>query len=419
MSKYIMAEQNARTITGEDKIFGVNKRAQEMIQKVGRDKVANATVGSLLDDQGNLVVLSSVIEVLKGLGPVDFAEYAPIAGTPAFLDAAVRAVFLDDIPDGSISAVATPGGTGAIRNAIQNYSKRGDAVMTSDWYWSPYKTIAEELERTIETYPIFDEDNRFHHTAFTSKMNALLAQQDRLVIIINTPAHNPTGYSLTLEDWDHVLSAIRDAATDKAKKIVLLVDVAYLDFAGDPKEYREFLPKLVDLPENALALIAFSMSKSFTVYGMRGGALICLSPNKAITEEFKLVNSFSNRGTWSNGNRSAMVALSRIYAEPALLDHVVHERQRALDILLRRGRTFTAAAEQAGLDICPYDSGFFVIANCSDPDGVSEELFKEGIFTVPFDGRGLRISIASISEAWCAVIPGKIVEAIRRKEAVK
>ena len=85
MSKYIMAEQNARTITGEDKIFGVNKKAQEMIRQVGRDKVANATVGSLLDDRGNLVVLSSVIEVLKGLDPGDFAEYAPIAGTPAYL----------------------------------------------------------------------------------------------------------------------------------------------------------------------------------------------------------------------------------------------------------------------------------------------------------------------------------------------
>ena len=114
-----------------------------------------------------------------------------------------------------------------------------------------------------------------------------------------------------------------------------------------------------------------------------------------------------------------MVALSRIFAEPELLAHVVHERQVALDLLLQRGRTFTVAAKEAGLDICPYDSGFFVIANCNDPDGVSEELFKDGIFTVPFDGRGLRISIASISEEWCKVIPGKIVEAIHRKEAVK
>ena len=419
MANYIMAEQNARSISGEDRIFGVNKKAQEMIQKVGRSKVANATVGSLLDDEGHLVVLSSVVEVLHGLGATDFAEYAPIAGVPAYLDAAIRAVFLDDIPHESIAAVSTPGGTGAIRNTIQNYTRRGDAVLTSDWYWSPYKTIAEELERTIETYPIFDGENRFHHAAFAAKVDELLERQGRLVIIINTPAHNPTGYTLTLEDWDQVLDHLKKATSDPTRKIIVLVDAAYLDFAGDAAECRAFLPKLYDLPANLLAMVAFSMSKSFTLYGMRGGALICISPDPAITEEFKLVNGFSSRGTWSNSNRSAMVALSRIYADPALLARVVEERHHAMEILLRRGQAFTQAAHEANLDICPYDSGFFVIANCKDPDTVSEILFEEGIFTVPFDGRGLRISIASISEAWCRIVPGRMAEAIRRVEAGK
>ena len=33
MSKYIMAEQNGRIIPDEDVIFGINKRANEMIQE--------------------------------------------------------------------------------------------------------------------------------------------------------------------------------------------------------------------------------------------------------------------------------------------------------------------------------------------------------------------------------------------------
>ena len=147
MGKYIMAEENSRTIRGEDKIFGINKLAQEMIQKVGKEKVANATVGTLLDDEGNLVVLSSVADVLKQLSPNDFAEYAPIAGIPSYLEAVKKAVFMDYEPDCHLEAVATPGGTGAIRNAIQNYTQRGDIVLTSDWYWGPYNTITQELER--------------------------------------------------------------------------------------------------------------------------------------------------------------------------------------------------------------------------------------------------------------------------------
>ena len=71
------------------------------------------------------------------------------------------------------------------------------------------------------------------------------------------------------------------------------------------------------------------------------------------------------------------------------------------------------AAYQSYLDVCPYDSGFFVIVNCKDPDAVSEELFKEGIFTVPFNNKGLRVSVASISRQWCALLPEKIAAAIK------
>ncbi|MDD3349627.1 MAG: aminotransferase class I/II-fold pyridoxal phosphate-dependent enzyme [Eubacteriales bacterium] len=414
MSKFIMAQENARIISGEDKIFGINKKAQEMIASVGRDKVANATIGSLLDDSGNLVVLSSVVEVLKGLQPVDYAEYAPITGVPSFLQAAIKAVYMDHVPSCNIEAIATPGGTGAIHNTIQNYTKRGDTILTSDWYWSPYNTIAQEIERKLETYPLFDENFKFNHKGFSDKVRELLSREDRLVIIINTPAHNPTGYSLTLEDWDHVLALLKAEAEDKTKKIVLLVDAAYLDFAGDAKEFREFLPKLENLPDNLLPLIAYSMSKSFTLYGMRGGALICLSPNKAITDEFKMVNAFTNRGTWSNGTRCAMVALSRIFESKSLFDTVVSEREEALQLLLRRGTAFMKAAEKAGLVTCPFTLGFFAIVPCDQCDAVGEELQKDGIFTVPFGGRGLRVSVASISEEWCSILPAKMAAAIKK-----
>lgn len=413
MNKFIMAEENARSITGEDKIFGINKKAQEMIIAEGKDKVVNATIGSLLDDQGNLVVLSSVVEVLKDLSPVDYAEYAPITGLPAFLEAAKRAVFMDYTPAAYVEAVATPGGTGAIHNTIQNYTKRGDVVLTSDWYWSPYMTIAQELERSLDTFELFDEHHGFNIASFEEKINHLLEKQGRLVIILNTPSHNPTGYSLTPEDWDRVLGSMKNAAAP-GRKIVLLADAAYLDFAGDAKKYRAFLPKLEGLPENILPLIAFSMSKSFTLYGMRGGALICLTPNKDIADEFKTVNAFSNRGTWSNGTRSAMVVLSRIFKDETLLNKVVEEREAALAMLIRRGEAFMKAAEAVNLPTCPYDAGFFVIVLCENPDAVGESLQKDGIFTVPFGGRGLRVSVASVSEANCARIPEKMMAAIRK-----
>ena len=58
MGEYILARGNGRHIPHEDKIFGISNRAKAMIAEKGADKVINATIGSLLDDDGNLVVLS-------------------------------------------------------------------------------------------------------------------------------------------------------------------------------------------------------------------------------------------------------------------------------------------------------------------------------------------------------------------------
>lgn len=413
MSNYKMAEANNRIIPTEDKIFGINQAAKKMAAEIGEDKVINATIGSLLDDNGNLVILSSVVDVLKGLTPNDYANYAPIAGTPEFIKAINRAAFGSYIPKAYTETVATPGGTGAIRNTIQNYSKRGDQVLTSDWYWGPYSTIAQDIERTIVTYPLTDDNGKFNIPAFESKVNELLTKQGRLVIILNTPAHNPTGYSLDLEDWNNVISVLKDAVSDGNKKLTLLVDVAYIDYAGDEEDNRKFFPLLEGLPENILVVIAYSLSKSYTMYGMRSGAMICITGNKEIAEEFKTVCSFSARGTWSNCNRAAMATLANIYADDDLLAKVTNERRQYCEMLLRRGKAFQEAANAISLATVPFDAGFFVTVLSENAEAVGLELQKEGIFTVPF-GKGLRVSIASISEERCRSLPPIILKAIKK-----
>ena len=88
----IFALENGRTIPKRDKIFELNARAKEMIKKNGRDRVINGTIGALLDDEGELAVITSVIHEMNKLRDKDFAEYAPIGGIPKFKDAIVKAV---------------------------------------------------------------------------------------------------------------------------------------------------------------------------------------------------------------------------------------------------------------------------------------------------------------------------------------
>ncbi len=405
MGELLFAAANGRNIPREDKIFGISNRAKKRIETDGKDKVCNATIGALLDDEGNLIVLSSVTEVFRRLKPEEFAEYAPIAGTAEFREAIKKDAFGSFVPKRFAEAVATPGGTGAIRNTISNFSEPADEVLIADWYWAPYNTIAQEIGRCVRTFELFDETRKFNIESFAKNAREILEKQDRLVTIINTPAHNPTGYALSDEEWQKVIDFF--ASLPKDKKITLLADVAYIDFAGDEEKYRSFMPIIEQAPENVMIVIAHSLSKAYTLYGMRSGAMICLAPSAETADEFRRVCEFSSRNSWSNSARAPQVILSKIYADPALKAKVDEERKGFRDMLIRRGKAFEKAAAEAGLEMVPFDAGFFASVPCEDPDALSAELEKEGIFLVPL-AKGVRVSVASVSEEKCRMLPRRI-----------
>ncbi len=250
----------------------------------------------------------------------------------------------------------------------------------------------------MATYELFDSEGKYNLKGFGEKVEELVSAQGSLVILLNTPAHNPTGYSLTDEDWKGVVDVLTKASAKG--KITLFVDIAYIDFAGDEEEYRSFFPILETLPESVLAIIGYSASKTLTIYGMRCGAMICLAKTPEIAAEFKQVTEFSSRGTWSNCVRSAQTLLAKIVDSPELLAKVGAEREGYRNMLIQRGKAFEKALREEGLENVPFDAGFFTCVPAEDPEAVSNALEEQGIFTVPL-GKGVRVSVASISEEKC------------------
>ncbi len=413
MDELIIAKANGRKIPAEDMIFGVSSRATAAINEKGRDAVINATVGMLLDDNGDPLVLSSVDRVFHELTPEDYAPYAPIGGTPGFKDAVLRAAFRGEKLNCFPRVTAAPGGTGAIRLAVGNYSEIGDTVLTTDWHWGPYGKISEEIGRSVTTFPLFDEAGKFNVTGFRESVFGILAGQDQILIILNTPAQNPTGYCITDDEWRDIASVLSDIPADKTA--CLLIDTAYIDYAGDEDEVRTFLPVLTELPENVLPALAYSFSKTFTMYGMRIGALVGLCPTEETADEFTRVTEYSARSSWSNPPRVSMSIIEKIYSDPGILEKVGEERKKLRDMLLERGRAFEKAAADAGLNILPFDGGFFAVIPCDDPVSLGLRLEKENIFLIPF-GRGLRVSLAAVPLKQCEMIPAKVVEIMGKQE---
>ena len=258
----------------KDNIFGASAAAKAAAAKVGPENIVNATIGAILDDDEKLVILPTVDKAFRSLTDNMYFSYAPISGLPDFLKLVQDDCFGESRPEGYIAAVATAGGSGAIHHAIWNYSEPGDTVLTSDWYWGPYKVFCRDMGRKLDTYKMLTDDNEYNLPALTAKVTEILAKQDSLVVIINTPAHNPTGYSLTSEDIAAVIAMLKKATSGEGKKVTLVLDVAYIDYAGEREEVRKVFKNLSNLPENIIGLVAYSLSKGYTMYGQRCGALL-------------------------------------------------------------------------------------------------------------------------------------------------
>lgn len=375
---------------GNDPIFALNAQAQQ--RKAKGDAVINATVGALLEDDGTLAVLPTVIEALRQVPAQKAAGYAPIAGDAAFLDA-VRKDLLGASSLASIAvSAATPGGTGALRHAISTFTERGQSVVTSSYYWGPYQTIADEHERKVTTFAMFDERGAFNVEAMKQTLDEVSASQGRLLVFLNDPCHNPTGYSMSTGEWE----AVRDALVAASKKVptTVLADVAYLAFA---KDTHGFLQYLEPIAEHGIVCFAWSGSKGFGLYGQRVGALIACTKDETQRSAVQRALTYACRGTWSNCNASAMDAVRRCLTDAELDPKVRAERARLTALLDRRVQAFNAAAKGTKLSYPRYDGGFFVTVFAKDPKGSMDKLIERGVFVVPGPG-SLRVALCSVAE---------------------
>jgi aromatic-amino-acid transaminase len=379
---------DAQSRAGDDPIFALNAEAQRRA-KAG-ESVVNATLGALMDDEGRLATMPVVTEALAAVPPERGAAYAQIAGDPPYLLAVVRDLFGDGPLAAQSVAAATPGGTGALHHAVVNTLQPGDALLTTSFYWGPYKTIAQHTRRRVETFPMFDAGGRFDADACGAALEKQVKQQGRALLIVNSPCHNPTGYSLDDAEWKAVAEATRRAAVHGP--VTLCVDFAYARFgAGDPTAWvRHVEPLLGDV----LLLTAWSASKAFAQYGARVGALVATHPDPAQRERIFQALSFSCRGTWSNCNHLAMLAITELLRDPALRARADRERERLRGLLSQRVAAFNEAAHKAGLRYPRYEGGFFVTVFVADGERTAAKARERGVFVVPMQG-AVRVALCS------------------------
>ena len=180
MSNRMVISSSVRE-AGNDPIFHIAELAKNRIAEIGSEPVINSTIGSLMDDDGNLVAFDSVYSTFRSLNNAEIAGYASIAGIPEFLENVVYACFKHHQPKGYIEAVATPGGTGAVRNAIANYSEFGDGrIIEAGYVNSGMNLFLAWLSVLNTSYDTYDELGKVSIASFA--INESFHIQDAILI---------------------------------------------------------------------------------------------------------------------------------------------------------------------------------------------------------------------------------------------
>ena len=377
----------ARGRGGGDVIFrmhgaAVRRRAE------GAD-VVDSTLGALLDDSGRLAVLPTVAEVVRSIPPEEVAGYSPMSGRPDLIEAVQE----DVLPTGALRdqavSVITPGGTGAIYQGVVNFLDPGQAALSTDLTWGPYGSIAIQNGRRLERFPMFGEDGGFDLGALDVAVRSQAAAQGRVLLILNSPCQNPTGFALTREDWAGVADSL--SAVSASTPVTLLLDLAYLRYAeGDPT-WWDAVDRIL---EHGTVLLAWTASKTYTQYGARIGALVALHRNEETRGEIGQAMNFAARGTWSACNHPGQRTVLRLLTEPDLASRVDAEREALRGLLHERWAAFEGAAAGSGLEVPTWSGGFFTSVRVPDATRVADALMERDVFVVPVEG-AVRVALCA------------------------
>ena len=247
-------------------------------------------VGVYKDATGLTPVMRAVKAAEKQLWETETTKtYTGLAGEPAFNAAMVQMILGDGYADRAAS-VATPGGTGAIRQALEliRMSAPGATVWLSNPTWPNHPSIIKYLGMPMAEYRYFDAATR--GIDFVGLMEDLGRVKAGDAVLLHGCCHNPTGANLIMDQWSQVVALL------KARGAVPFVDLAYQGF-GDGLEEDAAATRLVaqSFPE---VLIAASCSKNFGIYRERTGVLIALtSPDRKALVQGNL--AFLNRQNYS------------------------------------------------------------------------------------------------------------------------
>jgi aromatic-amino-acid transaminase len=239
-------------------------------------------------------------------------SYLGLAGDPGF-HAVMRDLILGDtVPASRVAALATPGGTGAVRQILElTRNLTPDAtVWISDPSWPNHSSIAGYLGLNLRLYRYYDPETGGLDR--DGMMADLAEAKPGDVVLLHGCCHNPSGVELSLQDWRDVGALLQRTGA------IPFVDIAYQGFGEGLEEDAAGTRILAGmLPE---VLIAASCSKNFGLYRDRVGVAFAITADDETQAKAQATLAFLNRQNYSFPPDHGARVVETILTDPGLTE---------------------------------------------------------------------------------------------------
>lgn len=281
-----------------------------LIQQYNDDPNPNKVdlgVGVYKDENDHTPIMQAVKVAERQLVASEQTKaYIGTHGAPGFGDHVLQMVLGADsavLADRRASATQAPGGTGALRVAMDFIAGQypDKTIWLPDPTWANHPAIARAAHLSFKRYPYVDADNRLDFVAMLAALK-LIPEGD--VLLLHACCHNPTGFDPNREQWQAILGVIQD------RGLLPLVDFAYQGL-GDGLDEDAWSVRLLAAHLDEM-LVTQSCSKNFGLYRERTGTLIAIGKNAESTSDVRSQLAVTARANHSNPPAHGAAVVSTI-----------------------------------------------------------------------------------------------------------
>lgn len=294
-----LAPQPADALLGLIKLYNADPRADKIDLGVGVYRTATGATPVFAAIKGAEARLIETQDTKAYLGP---------EGDMGFVRALIPYVFGAGFDGSKVDGMQAPGGTGAVRLAIEVARRAGvKRILMGTPSWPNHAQIVAASGLELVTFGHVTAEG----TADLASLKAALAGAGAGdAVLLHGCCHNPTGVDYTPAQWDEIAPLVA------AQGVLPLIDLAYQGL-GDGMEADAYGLRtvLAAVPE---ALVAYSCDKNFGLYRDRVGAFYAVTGDEGALARAMANGASIARASWSMPPDHGAAAVRLVLDDAAL-----------------------------------------------------------------------------------------------------